>query len=76
MAKLAKVVLKRSGDVEANGIIVGRWAAEYPRKQYNSRKYVKVLYVAVMEVRMKIAQTNRLEGFTKKELANIISLNV
>jgi hypothetical protein len=73
---MAKVILKRNGEVEADGIIVGHWTATYPRKERKSSIYVNVLYIALMHVTLKNTRSGELTGYTKKELRETINANL
>lgn len=73
---MAKVILKRNGEVEADGIIVGHWTATYPRKERKSSIYVNVLYIASMHVTLRNTRSGELTGYTRKELCETINANL
>ena len=73
---MAKVILKRNGEVEADGIIVGHWTATYPRKERKTSMYVNVLYIALMHVTLRNTRSDELTGYTKKELCETINVNL
>ena len=73
---MAKVELKRNGEIKADGIVVGHWLARYPRKERKSNIYVKVLYIALMHVTLKNTRSGELTGYTKEELRKTISANL
>lgn len=73
---MAKVELKRNGEIKTDGIVVGHWSARYPRKERKSNIYVKVLYIAIMHVTLKNTRSGELTGYTKEELRKTISANL
>ncbi len=73
---MKKVILSRNGEVKADGIVVGHYHVEHPRKERKSSIYVKTLYIALMHVTLKNTRSGELTGYTKEELRKTISINL